>query len=257
MVFLWIVVVLSMVACKGGDGDGDEGGNGGAGASSGGGCSSFNGPFADRVIDYSTMNPYGATVGDWAFFFQEDTLIGAPGCVFDVASLGYDPGGVNALGGSTTLGLGTGGATSTPVCIIDGVGDDFAVFENPFVHTDPGSGTVGTNNEVVLVEVSEDNINWYDFPPDVDPEFALVEREHYINLAGVTPTAEGGDRFDLADAIAAHGLLANFRACYLRLSDGGTQWDDYGNTQSDLFASGADIDAVQALNYETDSSLTP
>jgi hypothetical protein len=78
----------------------------------------------------------------------------------------------------------------------------------------------------------------------------------------VTPTAQGGDRFDLTVLIAAHSLAPDFRACYVRLTDGGTltapyDLDDYGNHNSDLFSSGADIDAVVPLHSVAAPGLAP
>jgi len=43
----------------------------------------------------------------------------------------------------------------------------------------------------------------------------------------------------------------------VRLTDGGTLYPDYGNSQSDLYDSGADIDAVEALNSVDAPGLTP
>ncbi|MCH7663620.1 MAG: hypothetical protein IH859_07100 [Chloroflexi bacterium] len=143
---------------------------------------------------------------------------------------------------------------------MDGAGADLAVYENPFVTSFTASdGTIftGTNNEVATVAVSEDGTAWYEFPPSIDFARNLVERTRYRNFAGVTPTVEGGDRFDLAEIIAAAGLSTGFRACYVRISDGGTRWPDYGNTQTDLHRSGADIDAVGALHSVAAPGLTP
>ena len=223
-------------ACGGGDG--------------GGGPAEWDAPYADRVIDHSPVNPLGATVGVWPYFFQPMAALGPPDGTLNVVSLGYDssdptPGG--ALGGSLTVGLGTGGSPSAPVCIVDGPGDDFAVFENPFPHTDPGSGIAGTSNEVVVVEASQDGGTWYEYTPSLNTCANPVEPGCYNNLAGVTPTSQGGDRFDLANLT---GAPPGFRACFLRLGDGGTLWPDYGNTQTDLWDSGADIDAVRVLHYE-------
>ena len=85
----------------------------------------------------------------------------------------------------------------------------------------------------------------------------LVEPQRYTNIGGVIPISEGGDVFDLADAIAYHGLPADFQACYIRLTDGGTAIDDYGNFQTDQFKSGADIDAVGAFHYIAAPGLLP
>ncbi|MBI3992500.1 MAG: hypothetical protein HY342_04440 [Candidatus Lambdaproteobacteria bacterium] len=194
----------------------------------------------------------------WSYFFSPDRALGAPGDYTSVVSLGYVPAGTDAPGGALVLGLGAAGDPAQRGCAIDGVGDDVAVYENPFVTSDADSIS-GTNNEVATVEFSTDNATWYEYPHDatLDPAKPLIDRTRYVGFAGVTPTSEGGDRFDLALLIAEHALSADFNACYVRITDGGTRWVDYGNTQSDLFASGADIDAVEALHYEADATLAP
>jgi hypothetical protein len=131
------------------------------------------------------------------------------------------------------------------------------VYENPFVTVDPATGVTGTNNEAATVEVSGDALAWYAFPVSIAEALPLVDPARYRNFAGITPTAEGGDRFDLAEVIAAHALSAGFRACYVRIVDGGTRHADFGNTQTDLHDSGADIDAVEALHAQPAPGLQP
>ncbi len=206
------------------------------------------GVYANRVLDASPLIGGGVTELDWPYFFQPEAVLGAPGGTFDVLSLGYDRAVADALGGMVTVGLGDPGDPLLRSCIVDGEGDDLAVYENAFPWVDPVTAISGTANEVAMVEVSRDNIDWFTFTPLIDAGKDLIEPARYTHLAGVTPTAEGGDRFDLGALIAEHGLPGDFQACYVRLSDGGTRWEDYGNTQSDLYDSGADIDAVQALH---------
>lgn len=202
--------------------------------------------FADRVENFAPVNSENATEDEWPYFFQPEAALGEPGTsVFDVVSLGYDPNASEAVGGTITLGLGDADGA---VCVVDGEGNDLVVYENVFRTTVDGES--GTNNEVALVEVSENGTDFHRFPPSVDGSFELYDPDRYTNLAGVTPTDEGGDRFDLQAVIAAHSLGANFRACYVRLIDGGTAWEDYGNENTDDYNSGTDIDAVEALNHE-------
>lgn len=213
--------------------------------------------YGDRVVAYGPVIAQGVSEADWPYFFAPALALGAPGGLFDVVSLGYDPGAADARGGSITLGLGDAVDGGDPACAVDGDGDDLAVYENPFVTVDPATGVSGTNNEAATLAVSADALTWYAFTPSLNEGLPLVARARYGNLAGVTPTADGGDRFDLAEVIAANGLPAEFRACYLRLTDGGTRIPDYGNTQTDLTASGADIDAVQALHASAAPGLEP
>jgi hypothetical protein len=221
-----------------------------AAACGGGGGSVSNSPsaapvYADRVVRDGHLNPLGATQTDWPFFFQPQVMLGPPGGIMDVFSLGYDPSAKNPprLGGSVVLGFGD--ATGRR-CVVDGPGPDLTVYENPFRTVD-SAGNAGTNNEVATVEISADLTTWYLFPPGDDTSLPAILTRRYSKLAGVTPTDEGGDSFDLAQTLPA--VPAGFQACYVRITDGGTVWPDYGNTQTDVWASGTDIDSVQALHH--------
>jgi hypothetical protein len=200
------------------------------------------------------LNVLGATPAEWPYFFQPQAVLGPPGGTYDVFSLGYDPAAPSpALGGFVIVGLGDARGHR---CAVDGPGADLAVFENPFRTTD-AQGNSGTSNEVATVEVSQDGVTWHLFTPADDPALPLIDSARYRNFAGVTPADEGGDRFDLADPAIAPPLPPGFQACTVRIADGGTLWPDYGNTQTDAWASGADIDAVQALHSVAAPALTP
>jgi len=184
--------------------------------------------------------------------------LGAAGGTLDVASLGFDPAVADAPGGTLTLGLGSAADPAARACVVDGAGDDLAVYENAFTTTDPASGLEGTENEVATLEVAEVAAGpWYGYPHALDATVHPVLPARYQGFAGVTPNSQGGDRFDLAVLLAAEGLAADFRACYVRLTDGGTRYPDYGNSQSDLYDSGADIDAVEALHSTDATGLAP
>lgn len=201
--------------------------------------------YADRVVQDGHLNTLGASATDWPFFYQPQVTLGPPGGTMDVFSLGYDPSATNPprLGGFVVLGLGDSAGHR---CVVDGPGPDLTVYENPFRTVD-AAGNAGTNNEVATVEVSADLATWYLFPPRDDTSLPAILTRRYSNLAGVTPTAEGGDSFDLAQTVPP--VPAGFQGCYVRITDGGTLWPDYGNTQTDVWDSGADIDAVQALHH--------
>lgn len=249
--YLLLAVLLAVMAVLVLGGCGDGGGQNSGGTNPG--------VYANRVIGTpNIIVPDGVTAEQWPYFFQTSAVIGPPLGTFDVLSLGYDPLALTpTLGGNVTVGLGDHNDSTDRVCAIDGEGVDLAVFENPFAAYDAGSELTGTNSEVVTIEVSEDNTDWYHIPWSVDTNRGLVEPQRYTNLGGVIPISEGGDVFDLADAIAYHGLPADFQACYIRLTDGGTAIDDYGNFQTDQFKSGADIDAVGAFHVTPSSGLTP
>ncbi|MBI4081406.1 MAG: hypothetical protein HY423_02220 [Candidatus Lambdaproteobacteria bacterium] len=195
------------------------------------GCGSFSSPWSK----------IGAPA--WPYFFDPSRVLGPPGDYTNVVSLGYNPALSSALGGTLVLGFGAAGDPADRRCAVDGPGADIVVIENPFRTTD-SQGNAGTNNELATVEVSADGSTWYEFPPTIDAGKALIDPARYTGFAGVIPANEGGDRFDLA---AIPGPPDGFLACYVRLTDGGTRWADYGNTQSDANFSGADIDAVEAL----------
>lgn len=237
----WLLASLCAVLLGCGGGRGSDGGSAPSGVTQG--------VFADRVIQYAPVNSQNATAQQWPYFFQPEATLGAPGGVMDVASLGYDPSQASALGGEVVLGLGDADGHR---CATDGAGDDLVVYENPFrIQVD---GDSGTNTEVALVEVSQDNSTWFTFPAQQNPALSLYDPARYTGYAGVIPVGEGGDRFDLADIL---GLPGGFQACYVRLTDGGTLHGDYGNTQSDLYRSGADIDAVEALHSVAAPGLSP
>ena len=216
--------------------------------------------YANRVVAYNPVLQNGVTELEWPYFFHPENALAAPDDAFGVVSLGYDPSGEAILGGSITLGFGEITSTSetpaTPInaCAVDGDGADFSVYENPFATKDPKTGTTIYNTEVATVEVAQvlpqDGGEWFLFPPIVDETLALGDPDRYKNLAGVTTIAEGGDLFDLADLIAHHDLTAGFLACYIRLTDGGSIYADYGNTQTDQHASGADINAVEVFHSQ-------
>ena len=143
----------------------------------------------------------------------------------DVLSLG--------VGGQITLSFGAQG-------IVDGPGDDFIVFENPFwFRGDP----LEVFAELAEVSVSEDGERWVSFP--CDPGAAQLEQERLVwpGCAGYSPTLKydpwqvvplrpalvGGDGFDLAQV----GLQ---RARFVRLRDR----SDQGQAPS----AGFDLDAV-------------
>jgi hypothetical protein len=196
----------------------------------------------------------------WPQFFHPEWALGPPGGTLDTVSLGYDKAALDptALGGSLTLGLGAADDAGTRACVEDRPGDDFVVYENPFVTTNPDTGLEGFYTEVATVEVSADNSIWYRFPPGDDPGMDPVDPARYTGFAGVTPLALGGDRFDLAALNEAESPPPEgWQACYVRLVDGGTLYPDYGNTQSDLWSTGADIDAVEVLHAVEAPGLSP
>jgi hypothetical protein len=259
----WTAACALLTACGGGGG-----GSGGSTSTSTGSACEFApvaGVFVDRVVDYQPINSAGATISTWPYFFQPNTLKGPP-CginssgLFDGISLGYndpiaDP---NTQGGFVVVGLGD--ASGHRCAVDDGTAAaDLAVYGNQF-YLD-GTHTT-TYNKIATVEVTDTypGGTWYPFPPSFNPLSCNIsfpsntDPSCYINFAGVQPTLSTGgallgDRFDLS--------TSPVNACYVRLTDGGSKYPDYGDTQSDLFRAGAAIDAIQALNSVAAPGLTP
>ncbi len=140
---------------------------------------------------------------------------------------------VNEAGGSLdVVSLGCGGSITLafdPPGIIDGPGADLVVYENAF----PTGET--TFAEPARVLVSSDGEDWRPFDCALSADAAWPPH----GCAGVTPSSDGGDRFDLADVSLDH-------ARYVRLVDvslafyGHDMWCTGG-------AGGFDLDAVGAV----------
>lgn len=146
--------------------------------------------------------------------------------------------------------------------VVDGPGDDLAVFENAF-----GYGDGLTFMDPAVVEVSADGEAWIAFPHDylAEDERAYSPRsEDWVGFAGVTPVflhAEddpvdpfgdeaGGDRFDLA-ALPESAEAERIRrdgARFVRISSAATHVNpDTGEPfVQDPVGNGPDIDGVAA-----------
>lgn len=162
--------------------------------------------------------------------------------------LGPPKGGGDKMGSSDVLSLGTGGEIIlefTNNCIVDGEGDDFVIYENPFyIGGDPNKRYM----DVGIVSVSEDGKTFFQIPYKIDDSFPLDNPNRYIGLAGIEPVYPGegpegigGDYFDLADV----GLS---RAKYIKITDPGNLIEDSGNQTESEPTKGFDLDAVAALN---------
>lgn len=122
--------------------------------------------------------------------------------------------------------------------IVDGVGDDFIVFENVF----------GNWTEAAKVSVSDDGIAYHEFPCDAfgaGTGCAGVTATNYSSIPDDMrdPEISGGDSFDLADV----GLS---RAAYVKIVDQGTCVEDGFLCTSDTI--GFDLDAVAIVNGENE-----
>lgn len=207
--------------------------------------------FACRVISYEP----GKNVGNFT----------------DVRKILGPPEGMGKYRGSTdVLSLGIGGSVTVGfnVTIVDGPGDDFIVFENPFY-------IIGTNlvfAELAYVEVSSDGVHFARFPClyENGKNTEGINISKVKNFAGVHPVMAnksngippcspqaGGDRFDLSDlkndSMVKNGLVDLDDIHYIRIIDipgNGTCFDSYGNAIYDFTGgNGADIDAIAVINY--------
>jgi hypothetical protein len=181
-------------------------------------------PYADALVEF---NPAAET----HFGHDElpDIVLGPPGGVLDVASLGCE--------GSIVVELGEPG-------VVDGPGPDFIVFENAFSADFPEPGEVA---------VSEDGASWMVFACDpltlegcagVTPTLAVPGS----GLDPTDPAQAGGDAFDLG-ALPEHPAQVR----YVRIVDrsraywasvGDISYCDPGNQG----AGGFDLDAIAAVH---------
>jgi len=190
------------------------------------------------------------------------------------------PRGMGASQGSThVLSLGVGGHVTAAfnVVIVNGPGEDFIVFENPFFVNET-AGMVFA--ELVYVEVSTDNTHFVRFPSVSTTAGPVgpcegIEPENVTWLAGVwpvlanidtneinpfNPDEAGGDAFDLDDLVddplVQSGLVDLQDINYIRLIDilgDGSCLDSLGNPIYDPTGpgnNGADIDAISIINYK-------
>ncbi|QDT08965.1 DUF4465 domain-containing protein [Planctomycetes bacterium K23_9] len=185
--------------------------------------------WASRVEDYTV----GSDV-EIEFQTQANALGPAQGSSPGIVSLGR--------GGTLTL------AFDAP--IRNGLGADFAVFENSFSDT---------FLELGYVEVSSDGVNFFRFESDSQTPaavgaFGSVDPTDINNLAGKY-RAGFGTPFDLAELVGSSSLLDTTRVTHVRLVDvvgDGSALDASGDVIFDPFATvgsaGLDVDAVGVIH---------
>jgi len=142
--------------------------------------------------------------------------------------------------------------------IINGSGIDFKVFENTFTNYD------GKYIEVARVSVSDDNVNYYEFPVSYNENYPINDiRRYESGFCGVNPVYansenceiapsdanSGGDAFDIDVIIKLYNLPVDFKPKYVKITDAGSKYEDVGNDLKYL-QRGVDIDAVCIMNYE-------
>ena len=185
--------------------------------------------WATTVVDYSP-----GTDVDAEFQTPDRALGPAQGVISQAVSLGR--------GGQITLGF------DHP--IRDGLGDDFAVFENAFSDT---------FLELGYVEVSSDGVNFFRFDSDSRTDaavdaFGQVDPTNVHNLAGKYRLGFGTP-FDLEELVGRSALLDTTRVTHVRLIDvvgDGSATDSSGNVIYDPFptsgSAGLDVDGVGVIH---------
>lgn len=230
-------------------------------------------PYADEVASFAPLSAGGFGSSSLSLGAPRGTGsgLGSSHVVSLHAKADTDGGASAPYGGSITLAF-------TNNVVVNGPGNDFTVFENPFyAGGDPSRRWM----EPAIVSVSKDGKQFYTFPYDFVPHFNADGSLNcynpycYLNadgssrgFAGVTPVysvngspdprtaAAGGDSFDL-DRITAVRLDW---IRYVRITATGDNWltDSNGDrvrhvtdmgSCSGAGSSGFDLDAVCAVNY--------
>jgi hypothetical protein len=225
------------------------------------------------VMAQGSFSPSAGVVGTTAIHKDSSVIIAwANGCITQrgpqdisqvgspLATTGDDSFATGMSGVNGVVSLGDGGSAiltfSQP--IIDGIGPDFAIFENGF-----------SNDflELALVEVSSDGINFFRFDAVSETQdttqtgsFGSTDATMLNNLAGKY-RAQFGTPFDLNELSGQSGLDVN-QITHVKIIDvvgsideNYASYDSFGNKINDPyptgFASGGfDLDAVGVIHQE-------
>lgn len=223
------------------------------------------GPFDDPGWSPQAMVAWASAVGDFTPGFQD---IAQPW--LGLASFGLPE---NALGPATSdsldaVSLGDAGSITLffEAGIADGLGDDFAVFENGFY-------TIGgLFAELAFVEVSSDGIDFARIPSTSVNPFAVdsydpLDPSDYENLAGDQPI-DLGTGFDLRDVaddpLVLTGVVDLTDVRFVRVVDvigDGSTTDALGNPIHDPYptafsAGGFDLEAVGVIHAAPEPGLS-
>lgn len=152
----------------------------------------------------------------------------------------------DAQGGYDVVSLGVGGeiVLGFDDAIVDGVGDDFVVFENAFF---AGGNSTRVAADLGEVAVSDDGATWTAFPCTATTyPFGACAGWHPVYSSpenGISPVAPeaGGDRYDLA----AIGVA---RARFVRIRD--MRSNDDCPAGAPVKNYGFDLDAIVSVNAE-------
>lgn len=182
-------------------------------------------PFPDRVVEFRKGDGGGS---------GEKKL---PGIV-----LGAPRGAGKLASGSDVLSLGFNGSIVLEFVdneVFDGDGDDFLVFENPFLAA-PGNDINNGFFELGKVEVSDDGKVWKEFPYDSGTKkgcagwHPVLSHPDKKDISPTDPKQAGGDGFDLKEV----GLE---RMRFIRITD-------LNNASGINGTAGFDLDGVAAVH---------
>jgi hypothetical protein len=231
-----------------------------------GGASLDAGPIGsgDDADDAGDIMDAALALSDASRFITGVVQFNPTGCTgFGASSLpgiveGPPVGGGSAKGSTDVVSLGSGGSivvTFAPNAIVDGPGDDFIVFENPF--------WVGGNSNDIYAEpgevsVSDDGETWTPFPctPTFDAAapygtgvvppygacagWGVVYSAPGNGISPFDPATAGGNAYDLADIGVTH-------ARFVRIVDRTAEaCPDAGGPNDNGF----DLDAIAIINAE-------
>lgn len=141
--------------------------------------------------------------------------------------------------------LGNGGSITVVFrdnIVVDGPGDDLAIYENAF-HAGSDSGPIFA--EYGVVELSPDGKTWTPVPYDAESGAGLAGAQPVLSTPqnDIDPLAPegGGDRFDI-------GALGLSFVRFVRITDGGDAIPDPGNVVPPANKGGFDLDAMGAIH---------
>lgn len=231
--------------------------------------SSWSQRYPDNVIEFSP----GRNAGFGSSYFPENVL-GKP----DGSDSPQDPN----QNENHILTLGTGGHIILEFSqdyVIDGPGPDFTIFENP---VQPYGFPERSFIETAIVSVSNDRINWIQFPCELKSteNTDLFEKNNYVGFAGIEPVLisptnninpfdpelSGGDKFDLAE-------IGVDKCRFIKIQDTGHSdfnptYDKFGTINTDFGnlldpppnlsggrTAGFDLDGIAAINTLPMNSL--